>query len=374
VAFLDRYAYEWLLENADIPIRYRVLRELCGDDEAARKIESDYLSHPELARWICNLKQEDKRPRERHHGYLDAHFENAIQKCAQLGMHAGLAVVRDAAGFFLGELEKNAANPQKRKMRDFYSILSSNLLSQAGFDDRVVTDYMLGNLDVLWRFVRQGSYDIYISNEERDRLPGVPPAWRQHKFLKPELVDNYGFCYPLVYDILGLHKLYELGDETVSTKVDDVIHYIADDRYHREISDGYGILIEGKRRYLSIGWDAKFPGWDNAETYLSGPNPSQLLYFVLHITKYPLAVKTRWFEDVRRLLETYKTQRGTYLFPAAWLLEKTGYAVGGQHMSFGENRRKKNWREVESTFYMALLDRNLSMSRRSKPMARSDLE
>jgi len=27
----------------------------------------------------------------------------------------------------------------------------------------------------------------------------------------------------------------------------------------------------------------------------------------------------------------------------------------GRHLSFGENRRKKNWREIESTFYMQLL-------------------
>ncbi len=354
-------AYQWLLENADIPVKYRVLRELCRDSEAARQIEEEYLSHPEVARWLSNLKQEGKQPRERYHGCLDAHFENAIQKCAQLGMHAGLAAVRDAAGFFLGELEKNAANPQKRKMIGFYSILSSNLLSLAGFDDRVVTDYMLGNLDVLWQFVRRGSYDIYISDEVRDRLPGVPPAWRQHKFLKPELVDNDGFCYPLIYDILGLYKLYKLGDEIISAKVDDVIRYIADDRYHREINDGYGILIEGKRRYLSMGWDAKFPGWDNVEAFLGGRQPFRLLYFAQHISNYPPAVKTHWFEAVRRQLETYRTERDTYLFPASWLPERSGYAVGGVHMSFGD-RRKKNWREIESTFYMALLEKNVMVS------------
>lgn len=58
-------------------------------------------------------------------------------------------------------------------------------------------------------------------------------------------------------------------------------------------------------------------------------------------------------------LEAYQTAPGRYAFPAKWFSEKQGYAVMGSHLSCGENRRKKNWTEIESTFAMLLLKRDL---------------
>lgn len=54
-------------------------------------------------------------------------------------------------------------------------------------------------------------------------------------------------------------------------------------------------------------------------------------------------------------LEKYRTDNGTYIFPKEWLKETQGYAVKVHHMSYGENRRKKIWLEIESTFLIQLL-------------------
>jgi hypothetical protein len=56
-------------------------------------------------------------------------------------------------------------------------------------------------------------------------------------------------------------------------------------------------------------------------------------------------------------LGKYDAGGGVYRFPAGWLRERRGYAVQGSHISYGEDRKKRNWREVESTFYMCLLCR-----------------
>jgi len=77
----------------------------------------------------------------------------------------------------------------------------------------------------------------------------------------------------------------------------------------------------------------------------------------MHIIKYPAARETKWFSDLLQCLDGYKNEPGRYEFPKGWLQEKLGYAVLGSHMSFGENRRKRNWAEIESTFYMQLLQR-----------------
>ena len=103
-----------------------------------------------------------------------------------------------------------------------------------------------------------------------------------------------------------------------------------------------------------MGWDPKYPGWFDIEK-LNSDQGAGLLFFAQYISKYPPARKTKWFNNLLCCLEKYKTKNGTYIFPKEFLIEKTGYAVGGKHMSFGENRRKKNWAEIESTFYMQLL-------------------
>jgi len=234
---------------------------------------------------------------------------------------------------------------------------------------------MLGSLDELYAFVRRGDYEIYITEEERAELKGVPPNWAGSEyFIKPDLIRNHGFCYPLIHDIRGLYKLYGTHGAETDKKIDSVINYISNDDFHNKISKGYGILITDKRIYHGMGWDPKYPGWFDVTHYInnsidrSAPNGShtenqpcyipKLLFFAMNIVNYPTALKTRWFADLLDCLDKYKTENDTYKFPKEWLPEKQGYAVGGFHMSFGENRRKKNWCEIESTFYMQLLKQN----------------
>ncbi len=51
--------------------------------------------------------------------------------------------------------------------------------------------------------------------------------------------------------------------------------------------------------------------------------------------------------------ETYRTERGTYLFPRHDLQERTsGYWVTGAYMGLKESRRPKRVLELESTFWM----------------------
>jgi hypothetical protein len=167
----------------------------------------------------------------------------------------------------------------------------------------------------------------------------------------------------LIYDILGLYRLYDLKNPEIDKKLNDVISYISTDEFHSKISDGYGILIEGKYEsgnniYHGMGWDPKYPGWFDAADYMENINAPKLLFFAEYISQYPIARKTKWFNDLLDYLEKYRMESGTYIFLKEWLPEKSGYAVGGFHMSFGENRRKKIWLETESTFYMQLLRQN----------------
>jgi len=47
--------YEWLIENADTPIRYRVYRGIMKDDKAAVKTENELLDSPVVKLWHSGL-------------------------------------------------------------------------------------------------------------------------------------------------------------------------------------------------------------------------------------------------------------------------------------------------------------------------------
>jgi hypothetical protein len=208
-------------------------------------------------------------------------------------------------------------------------------------------------------YISSRLHSINLSPEERAKLTGIPKNWRDAKhFIKPDLVRDYGFCYPLIYDIVGLHRLYDLKDNEIDMKINAVLNYISCDDYHTKIDGGYGILVAGKYesgnpKYHGMGWSAHYPGWFGIEGYAG------MLYFADFIVRYPLVLKLKWFSNLLDYFEKYKTENETYIFPKEWLPEKPGYAVGGFHMSFGENRRKKTWLEIESTFYMQLLQQNI---------------
>lgn len=355
---IDEKACAWLMDNAEAPIRYRVARELLEDGQAARKLEGALLEHPAVALWLAHLRP--KTPPQHAnmpHGSFDFNLENALTKAARLGLHGGLPQVAGAAGFYVREMEKVfTQRPFRNKFTGFNGALTANCLLMAGIQTDAVRACALGNLDELAVFAEQKDYDIYLSPEERAKLTGVPACWTDcTHFIRPELVDKRGFCYPLIYDLLGLFALYALGDAEVNRKIDTVLAYITCDEFHEKIIEGYGILVAGKRTYHGMGWDPKYPGWFDVLEYFRNGNIPKLLFFADIISHYPQARKTKWFADLLAQLDAYRTGADTHEFPKEWLPEKTGYAALGHHMSYGENRRKQNWREIESTFYVQSL-------------------
>lgn len=353
---LDTKVCEWLMNNADAPIRYRVARELLKDKKTAQKIENELLENPAVKLWLKNLKPETP-PQHRGmiHGSFDFCLENAMLKALQLGLHTGLPQVSDAVKYYMDIFKNNpAAKPYRKVNFQMDLLLIANIFTLADFQDKLILEYMLESLDEIYHFVKKGDYDIYLDDKETAGLKGTPKVWKDKKFIKKSLFDN-GPVYPLIYDIIGLHKLYGAIDSKVDEKLDSIISYISTDEFHNKISDKYGIVICDGNKYYSMGWDPKYPGWFDVAGYLENNRAPKLLFFAQYIKKYPIAVKTKWFNDLLIYIEKYKTENGTYLFPAEWLQEKTGYAVEGSHISFGENRKKKNWREIEATFYVQLL-------------------
>ena len=349
---IDNKICDWLMDNADVPIRYRVARELLKDEKYAAKIESELFEHKEVQKWMKLLKPELPVKYSlgyMEHGSFDFCFENALLKLVQLGLHGNFEQITNAVGYYTSH-------------NKFDGIAMANLFLMANINNEAASKHILGRLDKMYNFTKQGIYDIYISEEEKKKLTGIPKNWKNKNFIRPELFKD-GYSYPLIYDILGLHRLYNIKNLEIDEKINGVIDYISTDKFHAKIQDGYGILISGRYasgnpQYHGMGWDPKYPGWFEIQDYMENINAPKLLFFAQNILKYPPAKKTKWFSDLINYLDKYKLDSGNHIFPKDWLKESQGYAVQGHHISFGENRRKKIWLEIESTFYMQLLQQN----------------
>jgi hypothetical protein len=271
--------------------------------------------------------------------------------------------MQDAVGLYLGRMKNKYE--QKPCRGQFGGVLTTNFLSLAAIKDEDTLKYMMESLNEVYKFAEFTEYDIYLNPEERTKLTGVPKNWRDCEyFIKYEVIQAHGFSFPLIYDIIGLHRLYDLKDADVNNKINSVLKFISSDDFHSKISEGYGIIVAGEYasgnpKYNGMGWSPHYPGWLDVAHYIEHVNVPKLLFFAQNIIKYPIALKTKWFSDLLSYLEKYKTDNSTYIFPKEWIKESPGYAVQGHHMSFGENRRKKNWLEIESTFYMQLLQQNI---------------
>ena len=353
----DIQIVDWLLENAGEVIKYRVAKEFLSGKENfnIEKMQEELLENPDIQLWLKNLKPELPFKWNLIHGSFDWQFENAMMKTIQLGLHAGITQVDEIAKYYLKYLEiESSKTENKRELFD--SIIVASMLLTAGYTDDIVIDFMKNSLDVLSKFTDSGNYDIYVEN--REDYKGLPKNWKDSSIIKPQLLKEYGFCYPMVYDLIGLSSMYSLGDCKINEKVDSVIKYIVSDDFHNKIRDGYGILVAGQGRYHSMGWDPKLPGYFDVSDYAK-TSPHKLLYFADILSRYPIAVKSRWYRDVISHLEQFKTEIGTYCFPKEYLREKSGYAVQGFHLGLGENKRRKTWCEVESTFIMFKLKKTL---------------
>ncbi|MBN2542452.1 hypothetical protein JXI42_06255 [bacterium] len=81
------------------------------------------------------------------------------------------------------------------------------------------------------------------------------------------------------------------------------------------------------------------------------------------MSHFKTAWESRWFKSCVEHLEKFRTENGTYRFPKHYLKERrNSYFVTGGHTGLGENRRKKITLEIESTFWMMKIKKDLKQS------------
>jgi hypothetical protein len=347
----------WLFENGGHTIRYRTATEVmeldtCND---IKRMERKVAESQEVITWLNYLKPMKEVSYMTLHGSYNQFYENAMSKLVQLGMHAGIPELDEATLPYRTWLTENINTREVWGVFSFAIVAS--FLGMAGYTDDAIRSFLTNRLEVLHEFTSKHEYNIY---DDESKYPGIPKSFSKTPVIKPELYENGNYRFPLIYDVYGLSALICPGDKEMLAKIKDVVGYILTPDYHNVVVHKYGVLASPNRKYYSMGWDVRLPGYFGiGEGAFAGR--ALLIQRMELMAHFPGAAEHQWFTAAIKHLETFQTGSGTYAFPASYLAEKEGYWVSAAHMGLGENRKVRIAKELESTFWMLKIKKSAGL-------------
>jgi len=333
------------MERGGAIARYRTAIELLN---RTRGPEHDNLFHalmssPIVQRWLANVVHGNV------HASCDNAFENAMGKLIDMGLRAGMSALDMRVEPFLATIA------EWQEAQHVHATLMAAIilggLVRAGYDTPGLRVLLHWRLDMLCDAVKDGNYDIYASNAGDAR---IPHGYRRMPLVKSEFCEPYGLRLPYVHDLLALSHADALLTPPGRKKVRMIVAYVLDPRY-QALHRGYGCLIRmsnGKPHCNAIGWSAHLPGYQGFAKNAAFPD---LLFWVELMSHFKEARQHPWFRNALDHLDAFRTPRDTWLLPASYLQERTGYYVLGAHMRLDP----KISREHQSTLRMLCLKHRL---------------
>lgn len=352
---------EWLLEQGGPAIRYRTSRELLSGSKVIDlvQLQAELIRSPQVRDWLDHLGTSFEL-NHLHSSKVTA-YENAMGKLIQLGCHNGIAHFDRKSQIYRSWLTAQS-DPTTLDMTPFKRKVIGSFLIAAGYHhENGIRHYLSHRLGILWRFAHLMDFDIYT---DRDQYRDIPKGFHDKPLVKPELYPGGEEFLPSIYDMHALANYpAHLLDADTQERIDSVIAYILNPEY-QALPVGYGLMRAGKRKYYAIGWSVHLPGYHPGDEI--GSDLNQLVQRLVLMSNFRVAREHPWFQENLRLLESFRTDRGTYIFPRTYLQERTsGYWVTGAYMGLEQNRRKRIAIELESTFWMLKIKKNVALEDRA---------
>lgn len=339
----------WLFDNSQPIVRYLVPTQLAKSRSGynMERLTEEVLATESVSYWLDCLREREGVGGI--HGSKDTCFENALGKLVAFGLRKGSPELDSAVKVVLDRL---ADRGEESLIDRLILPIPASFLASAGYwNTDVLTDYWKERIELLHGFTSKKDYSIYVDSSQ---YRGIPRSFKDKRLINPELYPDAKLRLPWIYDVQALSILRdESARPELSQKIDAIIDYVLDPRY-QEFPKGYGIIMPEPRHYYALGWGVWLPGFHGIkmDRFESGCFVQRLEM----MSHFPNACTTDWFGNCMTHLEDFKTNKGTYLFPKDYLSEKkNSYFITGGHMGLGEDRRKKMWREVESTYWMLKL-------------------
>ncbi len=322
---------EWLLASAGPIIRWRLVTDfaLPVSKKELAKLRTALLATDEVKRWLDNLGSGSI------HGSKDTDAENAMAKLVEFGLRAGVPELDDKM------------LPYADKVGQYQpSWLSAPFLIAAGYaTHKVVRKWFLGRLDALYEVACKRDYDLYLSPE---RAGDLPKAWQGKMIYKPRYFSEELGLLPTCYDLYALAHWPHTPETRKKAEV--IVSFVS--RPEFQTTPGGYFWDQAKNRCYAAG-----------RAWLACCEPQRVVLFLELAARFGSARKSAWFKEALSQLERHRTDAGTYCFPSDLLKETKNsyYIYQGAHMGLGENRRKRDWRELESTFRMLNIKRLMEL-------------
>ena len=331
-------AIKWLLDNAGAVVRYRTQVELIKNDDKGLLQESlaDVLSLPQVQKRLSLLENLDFN---RVHGSDSTHLENVLPMLSDFGLCYDIDAFRNAVKNNAGMVKSVFDYTGYNKTQAYPFLLKTKIPING------LLEFAVERINTIYKFTQHMNYEIY---DDAANHKGVPKPFRDRPIIKPSVAYGDMCRLPLIYDIVTMAEVYDRVPIDIQRKIESIIDYVISPGYDSVVF-GYGILAAPGKKYYSMGWDCKKPFNDTQE------NTYRNLHRLLLYSAFHSITKSMWFLNTVDYLMRYKTDNGTYVFPKEYLVEQDSNWVLGSHMSLAENRRTKQWAEVESTFYMLKL-------------------
>jgi len=346
---------DWLLENADVPIKYNLCKE---------KITEALFRNAEVSEWISRIEERSRSGVIGDiHGSHDYRMENILGKCWILGMSRQCGRFAESMTFILKFLEQQVQSDPVNESgfariyhyRDCEKVLCCFLPLLGFYNESAVKYIAKQRIDILYEFTRQMRYDIYIDGKT---LKGVKKEWQPY-IIDPDLYADGNISLPDMHDMLLLAGMYPFLSEDEKNKAEAIVRWLFGDGYGGIIRRyGYFYAPGGSYSAKAVIFKLHLPDFQNPK--LDKSELVSLLFNVFVLSHFKSAKESVWFSSALDYLERYKCPSGRYCFPSDMITEKhDSYVIMGGHMNVGESRRNKQYKEILSTYWMTRIFKNI---------------
>ncbi|MCL2831871.1 MAG: hypothetical protein FWD78_01750 [Treponema sp.] len=346
----------WLLDNADFPIKYILTKD--------KKYWENLLENNEVQYWITNIKQRSEYNEIGNiHGSHDYRMENILGKCSILGLSKEMPLFSEYIKFIINFLNKHIKKRQEESLsfgkiysyRDYETVLSC-FLPMLGFADEASIRYIVDKrIDILYSFVKQERYNIYVNASE---YKGIKKEWQEY-IIDPKLYSDGNIALPTIHDFILFAGIYKKLDEKSRSKVEKIVNWIFDDRYLNLINCRYGYFYVPGGSYNVKAIIFKINLLNFKQLTFENSDLGGLLFLCFILSHFKTAQKSEWFKLAMMYMDNFKTSEDHYIFPKHMILEKPDcYVIGGGHMNVGENKKSKKYSEIISTYWMNRIEEN----------------
>ncbi len=339
---MDSNLTSYLLAEGGPILRWLTATELASNDNSIDReaLKSNLLACPKTRYWLDLLGSGPV-----HHS-KDLSVENVLGKLGEYGLRAGQPKL-DA------RVLPYCAVGEGGDYAEEALILVPFLIKLGYSREPQVASWMKRRLDMLYDLACRGDYDFYMSDTERQCLPpnqrylhGNPKLFYQLRF------NNH-------WNVLGLPTCYDLyalayhpkEDDITRKKIESIVNYLLNPEF-QQTPGGYIWDIQLRRPFAAGRVFLACLPHDNES--------EKLVLFLEMMAQFESGRTSEWFRKGMTHLETFRTERGSYCFPRQYLSEKHSYYLyAGMHMGLGELPRDERALELESTFRMLRLKKNI---------------